>query len=129
MAAYIRAVLEDCIAGKVDNVTKIDIAMAVAKLRESGVLTMRHVVCLGRHLCGYTPSELYVDFPDWETLLIQSYAAIEQESGVTDESFVRSCIAQYPKYAKVMPALVRRMHEMGREFNDDLDSRDSTEGA
>lgn len=118
MALYVRAVLADYVVNKVDHVTRIDLVCAIQRLRSVGSLTDRHVSCLRMHLYGYTPEELARVFLDWRTLLTESYALIAEESGLTDESFLRTSIAQYPKYRKIMPALLQRMEILGRDFND-----------
>ena len=116
MSIYVRELLFDMVNGSIDPITKLDIEMAIVHLYKTGQVDRRDILALDRYLSGETVTELSVDYPNCQEMLVKTLALIEAQSGYTDAIFLQRGLNIYPKYAKVKDALYKRAEELSREL-------------
>lgn len=112
MSAYVRELLMDNAIGRSALEDRVDFHDSVRRLYYRGIVSSRHVRALRAYLAGYSVDEIRLVLPNAKDLLIQIFAALEQDTQYQDEHIVRVGIQKYPKYAKIAPAIRRQLVKM-----------------
>lgn len=102
--------------GSFMHIIQIDIECGIKHLFKTGQITARHIRALDRYLCGYSLMEMEIDYPDIETLLIQTLSLLEEVTGYTDESFLTAALVERKSLRKIKPALRDKLFSYGRMF-------------
>lgn len=109
MAAYVKEILIDYAAGKLDINQRIDIALAIESLIKSKIINRKDLEILNAFLSGYCAEEIGITvFLSTETvasILIRLLTALEHASNYLDSDFVQ----KYEK--KYSPPQVNRMRQ------------------
>ncbi len=95
---------------------RCDIINTLQYLLDTEQVDKQCIIVLDKYISGYTLSELRIDYPNADEMLIKITALLEYASGYTDGDFVSRMVARYPKYKDVASALHNAMHIAGRTF-------------
>jgi hypothetical protein len=116
MSLFVRELLFDLAANRLDIITRSDLQCSIQHLLDTRQVDTHDILLVDRYIAGYSVMELEQEQRSVSERLHRTLSLIAQRSGYTDDLLLRQLLIKYPKYKSTAEAFRNKLDRVSREF-------------
>lgn len=117
MSVYVRELITDAFHGRTDDLTRLDLEIALDIIITSGAISRNDLLCMRLYLAGYTVDEIDLVQPNARDILIKCFSLLETVSEYKDEILIEKQVKRDPRLGKIKPYVKRLFSEASVSFS------------